>query len=332
LIADSKQSGFVLASSIWLILIMLVFSGLFGFYASEQLSKAYSSKERIKESLDRLATEQTLIFLIATNKKTIEGLQLQGAEGGELKLDGSRYQGFGKVSFSLNDYYGLIGLNAIPNHNLNQLLASFERDKKTRQSLTDALFDYIDLDKFKRLNGQEASGYKSSGLPVPPNNYLKSAQELRSVYGWQEWLEAHPEFDTDIWLSTNWRSNINANTMPEALVRRILPVTQREADRFIARRRTKPFRSLEDMSSVLGPRVALDDDYYSLIPGGDVQVRIFSTNNRKSSTIGIVSTPLSIKSPWVIDYRYQSERNSELSKSTRDGATQYFKRELATTR
>ena len=326
MIAGSKQSGFVLVSSIWLVLIMLVFAGFFGFYASQQLTKAYSSKERIKESLDRVATEQTLFFLLATNTKTHAGLQLQGPEAGELKLDGSRYQGVGNVSFSLNDYYGLVGLNVIPNRHLDQLLASFESNPIRRQSLLDALYDYIDLDEFKRLNGREALGYSRSGTLTPSNDYLKSSQELRSVYGWQDWLEAHPEFDVESWLSTNWRSGINVNTMPEALVRRILPVTRPEADRMVNRRSIKPFRSLEGIASVLGPRVTLDDDYYTFLPKGDVQIRIFSTSNRKFSTIGVVSTPMSIRSAWVIDYRYHGESNSDFTKPARVGAAQYFER------
>ena len=325
MIAGSKQGGFVLAASIWLVLIMLVFAGVFGFYASQQLTKAYSSKERIKESLDQLATEQTLLYLLATNKKAVEGLQYQGIEGGKLKLDGSHYQGLGNVIFSLNDYYGLVGLNAIPNLHLDKLLTSFEPNKMTRQSLTDALFDYIDLDEFKRWNGQERSGYSFSGLPGPSNDYLKSAQELRSVYGWQEWLEGHPEFAVELWLSPGWRSWVNLNTVPEALIQRILPLTSSEADRFIKSRRIKPFTNLDGLSVVLGPRVILEEDYYTFFPKGDVQIRIFSTNNRKLSTIGVISTPMSTGSPWVIDYRYQSERKSDFSESARVGAARYFK-------
>ena len=303
---------------------MLVFAGVFSFYASQQLNKAYSSKERIKESMDRLATEQTLLFLIATNKKTIEGLQVQGLEGGELKLDGSRYQGLGNVSFALNDYYGLVGLNAIPNLHLDQLLMSFESDKMRRQSLIDALFDYIDLDEIKRWNGQEGFGYSSSGLPGPSNDYLKSVQELRAVYGWQDWLEAHPKFAVELWLSTSWREWINLNTVPEALIQRILPVSRSEADKVINRRRIKPFENLGDLSTVLGPGAILDEDYYTLFPKGDVQIRIFSTNNRKLSTIGVLSTPMSTGSPWVIDYLYQSERKFDFSEPARVGATRYL--------
>jgi type II secretory pathway component PulK len=321
----SKQSGFVLVSSIWLVLIMLVFAGFFSFYASQQVNKANFSKERIKESLDHLATEQTLFFLIATNKKTIEGLQVSGLKGEELKLDGSRYQGLGNVSFALNDYYGLVGLNAIPNLHLDQLLTSFEPDKMTRQSLVDALFDYIDLDQLKRWNGQEGFGYLSSGLSGPSNDYLKSVQELRAVYGWQDWLEAHPEFSMELWLSPSWREWINLNTVPEELIHRILPVTRSEANKLIDKRRIKPFETLGELFSVLGPRAILDEDYYTLFPKGDVQIRIFSTNNRKLSTIGVVSTPMSTGSPWVIDYRYQRERKFDFSEPARVGATRYLK-------
>jgi hypothetical protein len=325
----TSQAGFVLVSSIWFVLIMLVLAGLFGFYASEQMSKAKHSKLRINDQINRLATEQTLLYVLATSGSNRDGLKVNGRDGSEIKLDGTHYQSFGGVYFAISDKQGLIGLNTNPNYHLGRLIKAFESDGLRREALLHALYDYIDIDDRAHLNGREAPAYRVAGLPLPTNDYLKSPAELHRVYGWSDWLREHPDFRAGDWLGAGWRSRLNVNTMPEDLISLVLPVTSVEAEAIAAQRRVKPFAGYSDFSLFLNNRVSLADNYYGFIPSEDFRVRIFSTKNHKLSTISVLFKPLSTSSPWEIDHRYQNERDFDITEPARVVAAEYFSRELS---
>jgi hypothetical protein len=325
----TSQAGFVLVSSIWFVLVMLVLSGLFGFYASEQMSKAKRSKLRIDDQINRLATEQTLLYVLATSASNRAGLKVNGRDGSEVKLDGTHYQSFGSVYFAIGDKQGLIGLNTNPNYHLGRLINAFESDGLRREALLHALYDYIDINDRAHLNGREAPAYRVAGLPLPTNDHLKSPAELHRVYGWSDWLREHPDFKASDWLGAGWGSRLNVNTMPEDLIPLVLPVTSVEAKAIVGQRRVKPFRGYSDFSLFLNNRVSLADNYYGFIPSDHFRIRIFSAKNHKMSTISVLFKPLSTSSPWEIDHRYQNERDFDIAEPARVVAAEYFSRELS---
>lgn len=309
----SSQQGFVMVASIWLVFIMLVFAGAFSFYASDQVSAAIAAKQRLVDQFDRHGTEKSLLYVLAVGKKNRRDINVPGAAGQVIRLDGKTYKGSGSTRFRVNDLGGLIPLNGGNTDLLEKLLVSFEPQTLRRRALLNALADYIDMDRIARIGSKEARGYARAGLPVPTNNYLKSAEELRAVYGWREWLGEHPGFELNNWLSTNWRSVINLNTMPAPLFSSVLGITDDEARKLIQVRRLRHFKNLDDVLNLLNYRVTLDDDFFTFIPTGAVKVRIYSENSRKLSTMLILPTPLDTRQPWVVDYRYQREHHLDTS-------------------
>lgn len=306
------QRGFVLVSSIWLTLIMLFFAGLFSYVASNQFEHALHSKQRTQDSLDGFATEQTFLYLFATNSASREGLGLDGREGrAVVRLDGSIYKGFGRIRFDVTDYSGLVGLNTLSNYHLARLLEPHEASGLEREILLNTLYDYIDLDDFPKLNGGEDAAYRVARMEPPTNDYLRSPLELYSVLGWQDWLDAHPEFKVE-WLSTNWRSRVNINNLPEELFARLLDVPKRETERLMNRRREQPFRNMEDVAEVLNFAVDLEVDYFTFLPSDKVRLRI--NNGRNLETVVIRFSPFGQETPWEIDYRYQSESDHNARK------------------
>jgi hypothetical protein len=124
---------------------------------------------------------------------------------------------------------------------------------------------------------------------------------------------------------------LNLNTIPEGLIPRILPLSAAEANQLVESRKEKPFRNMGDVLSVVTPIGLLQEEYYTFLPKGDVQIRIFSTASKKSSIIGVIAQPLSTRLPWVIDYRYQSERKFDFPNPARAIAPQYLEWKLAST-
>ena len=142
----NKSRGFVLVASIWLTLILLLLAGLFGAYADARLSEAIAAKERTQDRVDYYSTEEILLYLMATGASDRNGLPTTQGRAEYVQLGGQFHSGRGSLKFSVNDLGGLIGINSLDNFHLSMLLSRFEFDPLVRDSLLDALYDYIDLD------------------------------------------------------------------------------------------------------------------------------------------------------------------------------------------
>lgn len=319
----NKQKGFVLVATIWMTLILLVLAALFSSYAYTRFDAAVASKQRIQEEIDRLSTEQTLLFLFATGVTSRSGLSTNIEQNEFIPLDGKPNRGWGDVRFEVIDQGGLVGLNSLNNYHLDQLLKAHESDPLVRNSLLQALYDYIDINESPRLSGGEAAAYRVAGLGAPSNNYLKSPQELRNVLRWSDWLADHPEFDLD-WLSINWRSRLNLNTAPDQVLRRALPVSPIDRELLISTRHEGPFKDFTQIQKLLNMRGELDEDVYTLLPMNRIRIRIYSDTNARLSTINTSITPLSLTAPWVVDSRYDKERNFNARGSARTVASAFF--------
>lgn len=305
---------------------MLSFAGLFGLYADGKYLMAVKSKQRVVDTLDMFATEQTFLFTFATSLANREGIVLGEEETGDyIRLDGTPYQGFGNIVFQVNDYAGLVGLNSSNNYHLENLLTSYESSALRRDALLHALYDYTDLDDDPRLSGREAAAYRVARLAPPTNDYLRSPAEIDSVFGWHEWLSENQDFNQD-WLSTNWRSRINLNTIPEDLFIRVLNLPARESERLLNRRRAKLFRNMEDIEDVLNFAASLDGDYFTFLPGDEVRLKVYSTNSQRVITTAIRFTPFRLSSAWEVDYRYQSELDYDSRKPAGTVAKDVFTR------
>ncbi|MBO6702759.1 MAG: general secretion pathway protein GspK [Pseudomonadales bacterium] len=305
---------------------MLLFAGFFSYFADIKYQRAIKSKQRAMDSLDLFATEQTVLYAFATNPVRRNGIVLGDGDSGEfIRLDGTPYQGFGSVVFQVNDYAGLVGLNSSNNYHLERLLTKFESSAIRRDGLLYALYDYTDADDEPMIGGKEAPAYRVAKLPPPSNSYLRSPVELEAVIGWEAWLKENSEFDRD-WLSSNWRSRINLNTVPEELFLKVLDLPDRESERLLNRRRAKVFGNMEDVQQVLNFAAELNEDYFTFLPANEIRIRIYSKNRQRVNTSAIRFTPFRLSSAWEVNYRYQSEIDFEPGKPARVVAQNLFSR------
>lgn len=323
------QRGFVLVSTIWLTLIMFVLAGFLSVYANSQLEAALVSNARIKDNMDRLSLEQTLLFLLSTRKANRDGYLVSDSlvedEDEIIRLDGTLYIGPGETFYAVNDSSGLIGVNAANSYHLINLLIEMESSGLRREALVNALQDYIDDDNRPRINGKEAPAYRVEKLREPANEYLSTVEEIHFVFGWRDWLDSNSEFNLN-WLSTNWRSRININAVPEALLTRLLPIGLEEQELLIQRRKVKPFKSVSDLYEVLDLRANLDDDYFTFLPSQEIRIQIFSAHSSAVTTMLVRFTPQSVQEPWVVNHRYQLEHREDFSRAVGAVAGKYFDR------
>jgi len=321
----SKEQGFVLVASIWLTMILLLLAGLFSSYAETKFDEALKAKVRTQERVDSYTTEELLLYLLATGVADRDGLSTD-AEGSEhVKLDGTQYAGMGETFFRVNDIGGLVGVNSLNNFHLSIVLSGHESNPLVRDGLLDSLYDYIDIDDDPRLSGRESAAYRVADLAPPPNDYLRTPEELRRVFGWEAWLHDNPEVDL-AWFSPNWRSRLNLNTVPDDLMQHVLPLPETESELLLNARRAKPFKDFSEVERLLNMRSNLDADFYTFLPLDRVRIRIYSNNNEKLQIVDVTNTPLSITAPWTIESRYQSERHFNIGRTAGSVAAEFFSR------
>ena len=321
----TRERGFVLVASIWLTMILLLLAGLFSSYADTKFGEALTAKVRTQERVDAYSTEKLLLYLMATGVADRDGLSTDPGGREHVKLDGRQYAGMGNTLFRLNDFGGLVGINSLNNFHLSFLLSRHESNPLVRDALLDSLYDYIDIDNAPRLSGREAAAYRVAGLEPPPNDYLRTPEELRRVYGWQAWLHDNPKVDLT-WFSPNWRSRLNLNTVPDDLMHHVLPLSETECELLLNARRAKPFKDFSEVERLLNMRSNLDADFYTFLPLDRVRIRIYSNNNAKLQIVDVTNTPLSTTAPWTIESRYQSERHFNIGKTAGAVAAEFFSR------
>ena len=338
----SPQAGFVLLATLWIIVIILVLAAGFDAYISNQLQHAATLRQRIQSQTDQLNTEQALRYLLTTQRQTIAGVTLhyEKAEqytndeglvslapvGGELRLDGTVYQGFGNTLFSLQDESGLIPLNSASSNGLRMLLKNLGAEPRQIDQLVDQLQDYWDQDDFRRLNGAEKWEYINQRKGLPANDYLRGSNELTKVLGWSEWLQQNPAFDYRNWLTDDRVSAINFNTIPQALLIHLLGPVLANPQAFIEAREQIPFREIAEVERYLTGSVALSEEEYRFFPGNRIRLRLWSKGGRQSLIIGLELSALDLLNPVQERYRYTVSHNNVAEQQAHPGAQIFFQR------
>ena len=232
--------------------------------------------------------------------------------GGEMRLDGTVYDGFGSIVFYIRDSLGAFGINAQDSHHLEKLLSLWESDITTRRRLIDSLLDYIDVDRNERLYGAESTTEDAA----PKNFLLRTVPEIRRVKGWANWLDRHPEFDPETLFSINWNAVINLNTLPSEHLKYLGSLSDGDLHSLIEYRKQASFQSVDDVLLSSRGALALVDTYYRFLPSNKLRFTIVSADSKYSSTMGVNLTPYGSKNPWHVEYQYFSERLRDLSKSS----------------
>jgi hypothetical protein len=317
----SKQQGFVLATTIWMIVILMLLGTLFHGYVDAQLQQGIAIKERAQRSLDLKSTEQTLLYLLMTRRVTRAGLTVMAesqrvaidndgfadltATGNELRLDGSTYLGIGCARFSIQDRAGLVGLNAASMQGWLEGVVSATSTSMQVRPLMAALGDYVDPDDSRRIGGAEYGDYQRSGMPAPSNNFLRSDRELFAVFGWEEWLNDTNNKTWQEWLDIGRINKFNINTAPAGLLALLLDIGEDEAIELGKVRRRRPFQSLNEVAKELGRLNRWDDERFQFYSKESVRLELWCDHNSYSRVRGLQLTLQELFGPQQTDYFYR---------------------------
>ncbi len=324
LYSSDSQKGFVLP----LALVVIASIGLVIAAVNEWVLQSVRDAQVIQDQadIDRATVEirEELMFYMLTRPITIRGLELGKTTAKidrsdslalmamdiktdkSVQLDGRPYQVASHPDFILRifDGRGLININGFSQNAVRRLLVLFQVPEQQRNSLVDALDDYIDRDDLTRISGAEAQDYKRFNRPEPSNALLVTPLEAQAVLGWDQL--------TDLWrqdmrqpvITTCSGQGFNPNTATrETLLANMPGLLEDDLVKVIERRELRVFRNVRELGSVAG--VALRDDpfLYVFSPGNcfiaELEHKPSGVRRRMSLTISNFNGK---NNPWQVDY------------------------------
>ncbi|WP_235524292.1 general secretion pathway protein GspK [Caulobacter sp. Root655] len=170
--------------------------------------------------------------------------------------------------------------------------------------MLDRLDDYVDGDGLVRTDGAEAGDYARAGLAPPLNAPLDRIARLNGILGWREAI------DLNAWSRLReavvvdpTSAAVNINTAPAPALALEFGLTANQARAVIARRRERPFLSLEDLGRAVGRRMVGDSERVYGFPNGRFAVKVKSSTGRAAYHARIVLTPRDPERPFWIEER-----------------------------
>lgn len=327
----TRQQGFILAATLWVLAIMFVAVGIFHTYVQRKLQLATQAKANVQQHLDAHSSAQTVLYLLAGSRMTRSGLTFSQQDesayltedgllntdpvGDEMLLDGTAYQGVGDSFFSVQDLSGLIAINVPEPYDLANMIEKYDPNPVNRAQLISRLQDYMDANERVSLSGAEKEDYQRLGLEPLTNDFLRSETELYRVLGWQQWLDSHPQFHWQEWLSVRRDSVMNLNTMPKSLLIGYLGLNEETANLLVQERVTNPFRTVADFVARTGLPMNMDDDKYRFYASNEFRLSFWGRGGQ-AEVISLQLTPNGIFGPWQINYQYSVQRVNENNESS----------------
>jgi DNA uptake protein ComE-like DNA-binding protein len=148
--------------------------------------------------------------------------------------------------------------------------------------MIDGLKDFIDDDDLKLLNGAERSDYLRRGVAPPPNDFLRSREQVQDVLTWQPLWQALARAEAAGQLglvqavidhvSIARHFGVNINSAPPLVLAAVPGIDPTKVAALVDRRRAAPLKSLADLLPFSnGP---LDEDTSGFVGANDWRIRV----------------------------------------------------------
>lgn len=316
-----RQHGVVLVIVLWLLVATAVAAGMVLLWSRERLAEAAIARVEVEDRIALIGTRDTLLYLAARVPMTMAGLPLspipagdlaarrlddfgafdKSPRGGELRLDGTPYRGLGAVVLRLQDEAGLVPVAAPLNAPLGAWLRAADVPQREHRRLAEALADFSDADRLRRLNGAEAPEYERAGRPPPPDRPLLAVAEIRAVLGFER-LPEDSLHTLKALASTLESGAINLNTAPVELLVALVDRCDRRCQQAIATRAQAPFLSGVDFEARTGARLLGDRDIdFRTAPSQTLRLTLSGQSGR-AWRLHVGLRPLADReAPWRID-------------------------------
>lgn len=326
--ARGYSRGFILAVTLWILAGITIAVALMTLWAVSQVRDAQLARNQVEDEASLYETRDVLLYLMATREKTRAGQPTRAITedeiavrrlsefgmlerdpvGGELRLDGSPYQGLGSTVFAMQDEAGLLSVVLPYPADLDRFLEIYQIQPESWPRLRDTLLDYIDPDDLSRINGAESREYQKENRLPPPNRRLLVPGELARVMGWDS-LPPQKLASMIEHITPYYSGGLNLNTMPEELLPLRVPGCPDACRRLVQQRRERPFTSTAELQGRLAVRVRGDEALdYRYVADSTVRVTLWRRTGA-AWRMHVRLTPLADQQgPWSILAAYPIAR------------------------
>lgn len=329
-----RQRGFVLVIVLVLLSVLTLLAASVALSGSRAVAEAQQELDRLQGELDMVSTQETLLFMLATQRRNPGGMfalpsaaldaraiddddegLLWQPQGNEIALDARPYRGLGHALFALQDDAGLLSLN----WGVDALRHSFFNARgmgPDRWNEMDAkLMDYQDPDSLHRLGGAEEEDYRRAGMPPPANRPVATPLEFRRVLGWDRMLEGMDDTQLLRLITSQRELALNLNTAPPEILALIPGMDAAQAERLVALRRQQPIQAVWALRQSF-PIPAFMDEGLRVFPKPSGNLMIWDRRFGKKRLAHWRLTPWSTSGrPWQIDYEVILPRDDESDNS-----------------
>lgn len=319
-----QQGGFILLTVLALLVVLVLLASAAATTADRVRADQQLDDARLTGQLDARSTEATLLYLLATQRRTFAGLTVderivytpselaektQGEfvptlmpVGNELRMNDELYSGLGDSRFALLTDAGRANINLNPQLRQNWLI-QLHASPQQQSRLSDTLLDYQSPGNFPSLNGAKADQYREKGLQPPPDRTLFTPLELRRVMDWDKPL-APLDDQTLLRSITTARTGgaLDVNAAPLSVLMLLPGVTKAMAERVVALRNVQAFTNNASVYTLL-PTLDEENDSIGLYPSDSGTMALWPNSAGAGTLVHWTLTPFDDGgSPWHIDY------------------------------
>ncbi len=314
--------GFILVATLWTLAGLAVLAAYIDSTVGGDIERAIKARDTLQREVDRINTENTLIYMLVTGRMAHRGLLIEpvqrfygetvdgaalplSGEGidGILQLAGQTYQGIGDTLFSVQDESGLVSISTPGTRMFPRILESIGLSEPEISRLIPKIEDYVDHDRDMRLGGAEDYEYRLKKMPVPANWMMVSPLELQQVLGTdvftpEQWQRLLPM------LSMHQLMGYNFNTMRLDVIAAWLKVDKESLAALEDARSWQSINDPQQIASLTGETPDIDKMEYLRFPQRYLRIATWTSGDRMQRLFGIRLKPLGDKAPWNTIYRY----------------------------
>jgi len=272
-------------------------------------------------------------FISTRGVEIAQGGGVKGTVGGDpfaapveaeqfIGLDDRPYR-WRDIEIRIQDGRGLINLNTGRDEDIARLLETYGISMEVRQAMVAKLKDYIQPGETFRLNGAKTRQYLDAGRPPPRLAPLLTPFEAQSVLTWDEYPNLWSDSD-NFGLATNvsGEAGLNLNTAPVHVLLTLPGFTPQAVEKFVAGRKLKAARGIQDVQLLSGIPLADDPLNYIFFPSNSFRITFRPMNGSIDRLTAVRMTTDQLLKPWRIDYDFQmaSRRNLRSTDDTPETA------------
>jgi len=254
---NKKEGGSATLLTIFLSAIIITIGIGFNWLVKENLKSAEGLKLKSEAMLNAHSAFDNLIFSILTGKMTQKEYVVQNGEGyfiaNNIPLNGEYVKAKNGVLLSIRDTNGMLSLTSLNELALKRLIGLSREDAA---GIIDSYLDWIDRDRFARINGAEEFYYNSERLPYTPRNYpIQYKEEFALIKGMNKELYKKIERYITILPSIGF----NPNTASEEVLMAYLDIDRDAVKSLKDYMIQKPVSSDMELFALAGRRIVLDE-------------------------------------------------------------------------